>query len=283
VQLAFSDQIGISLLLILPLLKLAFTAGCLGSGASGGLFTPTMTIGALLGGLLGHTWNRIWPGASMGSCSVIGSCAFLAAATHGPLSALVLVLELTRHIDATMVPMLLAVAGAVFVVRRIEIRSVYSVRLHLDEAAERPEVPSSSNVVCEGYDVVAAATGYAEIVDLLLNTIDNPNRPIYVVDDKQRLIGRITQTSISAIRSIPIPLDAVKAADIFEEVDRLTSTMTQQQMSDALRRSNDGTMPVVEPESGQLIGIFRAEPAEMSPFDSLRSLRASDSAEAGLP
>ena len=57
----------------------------------------------------GRVWDVIWPGASMGCCSVIGACAFLAAASQGPISALVLVLELTRHVDATMAPMLLAV------------------------------------------------------------------------------------------------------------------------------------------------------------------------------
>ena len=90
VQLAFADEFSVPLLLVLPALKLFATCSCLGSGASGGLFTPTMAIGALVGGLFGHAWDYVWPGASMGSCSVIGSCAFLAAATQGPISALVL-------------------------------------------------------------------------------------------------------------------------------------------------------------------------------------------------
>ena len=129
VQLAFTDQFAVSLLVLLPALKLLATAGCLRAGASGGLFTPTMTIGALLGGFLGHVWDHVWQGASMGSCAVIGACAFLAAASQGPVSALVLVLELTRHVDTTMAPMLLAVAGAMLTARRIETRSIYSIRL----------------------------------------------------------------------------------------------------------------------------------------------------------
>jgi chloride channel protein, CIC family len=134
VQLAYVDEFSVALLLLLPILKLLATSACLGCGASGGLFTPAMTIGALLGGLFGHAWDCIWPGASMGSCAVIGSCAFLAAATQGPVSALVLVLELTRHVDATMTPMLLAVVGAVLAARQLEPRSIYSVRVHPDDA-----------------------------------------------------------------------------------------------------------------------------------------------------
>ena len=138
VQVAYEDGFAVTLLLLLPVLKLLATCGCLGSGAQGGLFTPTMMIGALLGGLFGHAWNGIWPGASMGSCSVIGSCAFLAAATQAPISSLVLVLELTRHVDATMVPMLLAVVGSMLVSRQFESRSVYSLRFHARQSEAAP-------------------------------------------------------------------------------------------------------------------------------------------------
>jgi CIC family chloride channel protein len=129
VETAFLDQITIPLLLVLPCLKLLATVGCLRAGASGGLFTPTMFIGALLGGLFGHAWDHFWPGASMGACAVVGSCAFLAAASEGPISAMVMVLELTRHVDATMVPTLLAVTGATLTARRIETRSIYTIRV----------------------------------------------------------------------------------------------------------------------------------------------------------
>jgi CIC family chloride channel protein len=113
---------------VLPGLKLVATAGCLASGAKGGLFTPTMTVGALVGALLAYFWNLAVPGAPMGCCAVIGSCALLAAATQAPVSAVVLVIELTRHIDPTMVPLLFAVAGATLIARRIEAESIYSIR-----------------------------------------------------------------------------------------------------------------------------------------------------------
>jgi H+/Cl- antiporter ClcA len=128
VQRAFSDQLTISLLLVLPGLKLLATTGCLASGTKGGLFTPTMTIGALLGCLFAHGWNHIWPGVSIGCCAVIGAGAFLTAATQAPVSGVVLALELTRHIDATMVPMLLAVIGAMLVARWMQSQSIYSIR-----------------------------------------------------------------------------------------------------------------------------------------------------------
>jgi H+/Cl- antiporter ClcA len=51
------------LLLTLFALKPLVAALCLGSGASGGLFTPTLATGAVLGGALGVAWNLAWPGS----------------------------------------------------------------------------------------------------------------------------------------------------------------------------------------------------------------------------
>ncbi len=65
-QLAFVGQVAPSLLLILLVLKPAATVLCVRSGAPGGLFTPSLTVGALFGALLGHVWSWFWPGVPPG-------------------------------------------------------------------------------------------------------------------------------------------------------------------------------------------------------------------------
>ena len=61
VQETFSNNLNISLVFLLLILRPVATMLCLSTGAPGGLFTPTMTFGALLGSLLGHIWERILP------------------------------------------------------------------------------------------------------------------------------------------------------------------------------------------------------------------------------
>ncbi len=102
---------------------------CLGSGAPGGLFTPTLTLGVVLGGVLGDGWLQIWPGTPLGSYAVIGGAAVLAASMQAPLAAVVLLLELTHKVDGLMVPMLLAVVEATVISRLLRARSIYSARL----------------------------------------------------------------------------------------------------------------------------------------------------------
>jgi len=133
VQLAFVARLSVALLAVLLVLKPLATAACLGSGASGGLFTPTLAFGVLLGGLLGEAWSQIWPGAPLGGYAIIGGAAVLGAAMQGPLAAVVLVLELTQHADSLMVAVLIAVVEATVLARILGAPSIYSARLTAGE------------------------------------------------------------------------------------------------------------------------------------------------------
>ena len=109
-------KLGLKLLGSLLVFRLLATAACLATGAPGGVFTPTMTFGALLGGGLGRLWALLLPAFAsapdVGAFAAIGSAAVLAVATQGPISAIVMVMERTHHVDAIMVPILLATVGA---------------------------------------------------------------------------------------------------------------------------------------------------------------------------
>jgi chloride channel protein, CIC family len=135
VQLEALGRLSLGTLCVLLVLKPLATAGCLGAGSPGGLFTPTLTIGVLLAGVLGTGWSHLWPGSPIGTYAVIGGGAFLAAAMQGPLSAVVLVLELTRTFDSLMAPTLVAVIEATIVSRRLGAPSIYSARLRPDPDA----------------------------------------------------------------------------------------------------------------------------------------------------
>ena len=125
----FVGQMGLPLVAVLLVLKPLVTAGCLGSGAPGGLFTPTMTTGALLGALLGHLWSLVLPGPSVGLCALLGATALFGASSQAPVCALVLALELTHRLDAVTLPLLAITAGATLVARRFDARSIYSARV----------------------------------------------------------------------------------------------------------------------------------------------------------
>ena len=155
VQLALAGQLAIAVMAVLIVLKPIATAACLSSGAPGGLFTPTLTFGVVLGGVLGDGWLQIWPGAPLGSYAVIGGAAVLAAGMQAPLAAVVLLLELTHKVDGLMVPMLIAVAEATVISRLLRARSIYSARL--------PGSSLDAHEVSYG-DIDASITGDGRVV-----------------------------------------------------------------------------------------------------------------------
>jgi len=136
-QLAFTNHVAPALVLALLALKPAAIVLCVRSGAPGGLFTPSLTVGALLGAVLGHAWTWFWPGVPPGLFALLGAAAVLAATTQGPISTVVLMMELTGRDRSFIVPMLLAVASATLVARTIEPRSIYDARLTDEEVEAR--------------------------------------------------------------------------------------------------------------------------------------------------
>lgn len=115
----------VALFFIKPLVTLL----CLGSGASGGLFTPVLATGAAFGGAVGLLWNSAWPGTPLTAYVMVAAAAMIGAGMQAPLAGLVLMLELTDSGYGLMVPMIVATALATAIARWIDGYSIYSARL----------------------------------------------------------------------------------------------------------------------------------------------------------
>jgi H+/Cl- antiporter ClcA len=144
-ELAFTGQVAPISLLALAVLRPLAAALCLGSGVPGGLFTPSLASGALLGGVLGTAWSWLWPGAPAGLCAIVGAAALLAATTRGPVSSVILVIELTGRDRSFILPMLLAVVIATVIARTLDARSIYDARFSDRQVKEllRARAPSA--------------------------------------------------------------------------------------------------------------------------------------------
>ncbi len=132
---AFTGADGAGLLLVLFALKPAVTLMCLGSGASGGLFTPTLSMGAVLGGGAGLLWSVAWPGPPSGAYALVGAAAMLGAGMQAPLAGLAFILELTSGGFQIIVPMMTATILATLVARHLDGYSIYSARLRAEPGA----------------------------------------------------------------------------------------------------------------------------------------------------
>ncbi|MHB1567498.1 MAG: chloride channel protein [Acidiferrobacter sp.] len=258
IQLALVDQISLVLLAALVLLKPLATSACLASGAPGGLFTPSMTFGAVLGGMTGHLWSLFWPGATPGSYAVIGAAAILAASMQAPVAAIVLVLELTHHITTIMVPILIAVTGAAVTARLIDRRSVYSGRVGRQDAYKPLDDGSLMfhQPVLKEFPTISIAANYAEVLECLLANA-NPPRPLYVLDQQAHLAGRILLSHARHPQPLPPVLSTAAAGDLMESVQALTPALSDAEVQARLDAEPTGELPLTDPKNHQLLGIVR--------------------------
>jgi H+/Cl- antiporter ClcA len=112
-QAGFDNEVGLALAVTVLLLRLVVITGALRAGAEGGLLTPGLSIGALVGITLGSAWIHVWPNDSLAAFAIIGGAAFLASSMKMPLTAIVLTIEFTGVRQQFLVPLSLAVAASV--------------------------------------------------------------------------------------------------------------------------------------------------------------------------
>ncbi len=152
--LSFDSSMTIGLAATLLVLKVAIEAGSLRAGAEGGLLTPGMTNGALLAIVLGGIWNVVWPGTAPGGFAIVGAGAFLAASMQMPITAVVLMLELTRVNHDFLFPMLLCVAGSVSTFKLLaRPRAAQALA-----SSERKNVPAQAAVAASARSAVKSET-----------------------------------------------------------------------------------------------------------------------------
>jgi len=130
-QAGFDSEVSLALAATLLLFRVVVLVASLRAGAEGGLLTPGLSIGALLGIILGTFWNHVWPTGSLADFAIVGGAAFLASSMKMPLTAIVLTVELTGIGQEFLVPLSLAVAGSVSI--------FHLCRAYADQLVRAPE------------------------------------------------------------------------------------------------------------------------------------------------
>lgn len=260
-QLVFHDQMAVSLVFILIVLRPLATAVCLGSGAPGGLFTPSTTFGAVLGGGLGSLWSLAWPGATPGSFAVIGAAAVLGATMQAPIAAIVLILELTHHDVGILVPILIAVGGASLTMRFFDRRSVYTGQIRITAPRNAPPFDRTAarlaGIVVSPPRRVAIWAGYREILETIVDE-DGRLRPLYVIDETGRLIGRITPAALKHVQPLTRMLVTGAPSDLMNPVTPLQGGEEAGLIARRLEADEAGELPVTDAD-GTFIGIARRD------------------------
>ena len=130
IESALLGQVSIGLLIALVLLKPLATSLTLGSGNSGGVFAPALFTGAALGGAFGLVVDNLFPGATAGpgAFAIVGMAAVFAGAARAPLTAILIVFEMTNDYRL-IVPLMTGVIVSQIVAERLLKESIYTLKL----------------------------------------------------------------------------------------------------------------------------------------------------------
>jgi len=136
---ALMGEIGLGILIALIFAKMVATSLTLGSGGSGGIFAPSLFTGAMIGGAFGKMIHSLLPAAtaSSGAYALVGMGTFFAVAVRGPLTAIIILFEMTHDYEM-LLPLGTAIAVGFLVARGFSRESIYTTRLRKWGIEPRP-------------------------------------------------------------------------------------------------------------------------------------------------
>ncbi len=250
------------LLLALILLKLFATSVTLGSGGSGGIFAPSLFLGAMTGGLLGTLVHHLFPSvtAGPGAYALVGMGAVVAATTHAPLTAMIIIFEMTG--DYKIIPSVMAACViSVLLATRLKRTSIYTEKLvrrgiELFQPLEFNVLRrlSVKSVLTRDPVVVNEQTPFRKLVDLAVNS---PRSEFFVVRDTKEYLGTI---SVHQLRQVILDKEWLDELIIARDLADPTypSLRPDDNLDMAMRlfaRENVEELPVLD--EGRLVGSVR--------------------------
>jgi CIC family chloride channel protein len=270
--------IGIGLLLGLFIAKLFATNVSLGSGASGGIFSPSLFMGATLGAAFGAIVTALGPvhGVDPVNCAIIGMAAMVGGGTGAAMTAVTMIFEMTRDYDIIM-PIIVAVAIAIGIRRLLSRENIYTVKLvdrgHLIPKALHANmflVRHAEEVMDRSVLVLPAETDFAAF---LRETSAGGFKHIVVTHD-DRIIG-VLRVNTELRLGLEGAYSGVRLGDIAQK--KFTVSRAEDVVFDVVERMwrRGASMSIVTkgrgvPRGNNIVGMISKEHIADSVADSVR-------------
>jgi CIC family chloride channel protein len=263
-------------LALLVAAKMALTALCLGFGFVGGVFSPALLIGVLFGAL---AWTAVDAAALANSgVAVYALCGMMAMTSPvigAPLTTILIVFELTRNYDITIAAMV-AVVFSNLITHRVFGRSLFDVQLArqgIDLSAGRDEarldaIPvadcaGEGHVLIRADEPLAQATARLRASDWLVG---------FVTDAEGTYLGILREPDAVAARDVPLAGLVRRGGLAFDETTSVLAAMRE------LEGFVGDAVPIVERETGRLLGVVTEAAIVQAYLEVSRMLRREENA-----
>ena len=261
---ALSGQLTWQFMLVLVVLKILAVSISLGSGSSGGILAPSLFIGAMLGGAVGTVVESIWPGATggVGAYALVGMGAIVAADTHAPITAILIIFELTGDY-AIILPLMISCIIGTLIATRLQRESIYTLKLHrrgIDvhggQAVNVLQHVPARAVMRDAPGTVRPGDG---LTKLLSAFIGHSGSTLFVTDTDRQLMGLVTADEVRPVMRNPGALEGLVIAEDVMVPDGYPRITPDQSLAEVMRLMEGyrGEIPVVD--DGRLVGAIWPE------------------------
>ncbi|MBN1806155.1 MAG: chloride channel protein [Sedimentisphaerales bacterium] len=254
IRVLFDGRLTLHVMMLLVVLKIIATAVTIGSGGSGGIFAPSLFIGAMLGGAFGSVINYLFPDitASTGAYALVGMAAVNGACTLAPLSAIIILFELTNEYGIIL-PLMFTVVMATFISRKLSPESIYTEKLlrrgiqaHQGEDLNILRYIAVQNVLRHDEASISETAEFDTLIRLALETHHNV---IFTLDDHRRFTGAISLQDLKTVLSRPTESrSAYRIADFKQYLAPILVTHSLDMVVDRFAETGFDRLPVVDAE-----------------------------------
>ncbi|MFQ6612537.1 MAG: chloride channel protein [Fidelibacterota bacterium] len=198
---ALTGQISVMLAIVLLFGKIFATSISLSSGASGGIFAPSLFMGAVLGETLGLLFHSLYPDitASYGAYSLVGMAALVAATTQAPMTAILIIFEMTSEYSVIL-PLMISSIIATVITNRFLDGNIYTIKLKrrgIDiHGGAAVNILNQLSVEKIKQQMVEIVRDDAPLNELLERMSKSSQSIFYACDDRKNVSGIITQGSV---------------------------------------------------------------------------------------
>ncbi len=260
---ALWGRLSLGVLAVLIPLKLLATSFTLGSGGSGGIFAPSLFLGAMTGGLVGglaHHWFPSVTGAA-GAYSLVGMGAVVAGATHAPITAILIIFELTSDYRLIL-PLMVSCIIATLITTRLRHGSIYTTKLlrrgldifrgqelNILRSLAVKDVMSADMLIVDEGDSLGS---------VLRRLAGTRHSTVYVVSREGRLAGVVDPTELrDALLQGDVLADLVVARELAsEDVPAVTPDQDLDTVSRIFAGRSLDELPVVSAATGRIVGVI---------------------------
>jgi CIC family chloride channel protein len=260
---ALMHQFAWWLMLILVVVKIFATSITIGSGGSGGIFAPSLVLGAMAGGFFGGVVHDLFPqiSATSGAYSIVGMGAVVAATTHGPLTAILILFEMTGDYKIILPLMFACIVGTITSGQLLR-DSIYTLKLarrgiDIKEGKEVNVLKSLlvKDVMSRQVETISEALPLEALSDKISKSKFN-SFPVLNADNK--LAGIISFIDYSEAIFDEDLKHLVVAKDLAtSNVVTVSSDDNLYTALEKISRKDFATLPVVSPhDPGHLLGVI---------------------------